>query len=78
MPVLVVMPETICGCWALNASRIGWVSCRFPATSRMFSDTGLAGAVASVLGGAAFAELDDPGAPHAASKGAAPRRLPAS
>jgi hypothetical protein len=36
----------------------------------MFSDTGLDGAVASVLGGAAFAELDDPGAPHAESNGA--------
>ena len=30
VPVLVVMPETISGCWALNASRIGLTSCRVP------------------------------------------------
>src|SRR5665647_1597997 len=68
LAVDVVTELTMSGLLALKSSIIPWVSCRSPATSRMFSVTGLLGLrgtalLTSALGPALGAE----GAPQASS-----------
>src|SRR5215467_4396928 len=81
VPVVVVTLAMIPGCWLVKASIAGLVSCRFPATSRMFRVTGFDGVLASeaapvlpapvLLAPVLLAALGLLGAPQAARKGVA-------